>query len=336
MKHHPWSSALAIALVAALLQACGGGGSSAGTGSMRLINATSTHASLDLLAKSSTAVSTTAQDSGSACVALAPGSNTLQVNDAGKSTSLALSTSSVVKDDHDSLLAFENNGVVKVAVLGEDIVPPTANTAQMRVFDTATDAGSLDVYVTDPGADLSAVSGSPVVAASAGSTAISSGSTSPSVGAYAVVPIANAPLGVTVNNAPLGLPAIALTAGSDLTLLVHGTPTAATVSAIVDDNHLPASSSKAKMRLVNGLTNYSAGLTLNADFSVIASNVLPGTASEAGLATGDATMRLEVTSPLSLQSLYLQTGLNIPGNGVYTLFMLGDGAAPVGLLRKDR
>lgn len=118
--------------------------------------------------------------------------------------------------------------------------------------------------------------------------------------------------------------------------LVHGSPGAATASLITDDNLLPSAATKLKMRLVNGVTGAATALTLNADFSVIASNVQPGQASAAALVTGNTAMRLEVTSPLTQQSLYLQTGLSIPGAGVYTLFMLDDGAAPVGLLRRDR
>ncbi len=129
---------------------------------------------------------------------------------------------------------------------------------------------------------------------------------------------------------------ITLTAGTDVTLLVHGAPTAATVSAITDNNFLPSATTRLKMRLLNGTTGTAIGLTLNADFSVLANNVLPGQASAPGLATANSAMRIEVTSSVSQASLYLQTGLNIPGSGVYTMFMLGDASAPTGVLRKDR
>jgi hypothetical protein len=99
-------------------------------------------------------------------------------------------------------------------------------------------------------------------------------------------------------------------------------------SSISDDEH--------DMRLLNGTTGTAIGLTLNADFSVLANNVLQGQASTSGLATANSAMRVEVTSSVSQQSLYLQTGLNIPGSGVYTMFMLGDSTAPTGVLRKDR
>ena len=425
-------AALAAALVATTLQACGGGGSdSTGSASVRVINATQTHASIDLLAGSTVVIPATAIDTASAVVAQTAGNISFQANDAGDGTALVAATSAIGKDLHYSLLAYEASGAVKLALIGEDTTTPTTGTAQLRVFDAASSAGTLDVHVTAPATDLAsvaapsftisapsyaqpsalasfapgsyrvrvtgadnktdlrldmpaitlanqavatvvltpsagaslvngalllqqgsytpyrnanarvrlaaAVSGGATVAASAGSTPIETALVAPSVGAYTLVPTTtNAPLAVTINGIPLTLPTLALTAGSDMTLLVHGSPGAATAALITDDNLLPSASTKLKMRLVNGVTGAATALTLNADFSVIASNVQPGQASAAALVTGDSAMRLEVTSPLTQQSLYLQAGLSIPGAGVYTLFMLGDGAAPVGLLRRDR
>ena len=417
------------------LQACGGGGSdSTGSAAVRVINATQSHPSIDLLAGSTTLIAATALDTASAVVAQTAGSISFQANDAGGSTALVTATSAIGKDLHYSVLAYEASGAVKLALIGEDTTTPTTGTAQLRVFDAASSAGTLDVYVTAPDTDLAsvaaptftvsapsyaqssalasfapgtyrvrvtaadnktdlrldmpaitlanqaiatvvltpsaganlvngglllqqgsftpyrnanarvrlaaAVSGGATVAASAGSTPIETALVAPSVGAYALVPTTttttNAALAVTINGSALTLPALALAAGSDATLLVHGSPGAATASLITDDNLLPSATTKLKMRLVNGVTGAATALTLNADFSVIASNVQPGQASATALVTGNSAMRLEVTSPLTQQSLYLQTDLSIPGAGVYTLFMLGDAAAPVGLLRRDR
>ena len=414
------------------LQACGGGGSdSTGSAAVRVINATQSHPSIDLLAGSTTLIAATALDTASAVVAQTAGSISFQANDAGGSTALVTATSAIGKDLHYSVLAYEASGAVKLALIGEDTTTPTTGTAQLRVFDAASSAGTLDVYVTAPDTDLAsvaaptftvsapsyaqssalasfapgtyrvrvtaadnktdlrldmpaitlanqaiatvvltpsaganlvngglllqqgsftpyrnanarvrlaaAVSGGATVAASAGSTPIETALVAPSVGAYALVPTTtNAALAVTINGSALTLPALALAAGSDATLLVHGSPGAATASLITDDNLLPSATTKLKMRLVNGVTGAATALTLNADFSVIASNVQPGQASVTALVTGNSAMRLEVTSPLTQQSLYLQTDLSIPGAGVYTLFMLGDAAAPVGLLRRDR
>lgn len=414
------------------LQACGGSSDdSSGSASVRVINATQSHASLDLLSGSTRIIAATALDTVSAAVSQTAGTITFQANDAGDGSALATASSAIAKDLHYSLLAYEASGAVKLALIGEDTTTPTTGTAQLRIFDAASSAGTLDVYVTAPGTDLAsvaaptftisapnyalpsglvsftpgtyrvrvtaadnktdlrldmptitlanqaiatvvltpsaganlvngglllqqgsftpyrntnarvrlaaAVSGGATVAASAGSTPIETGLVAPAVGAYTLVPTtADAPLAVTINGSPLTLPALALAAGSDATLLVHGSPGTATASLLTDDNLLPTATTKLKMRLVNGVTGAATALTLNADFSVIASNVQPGQASTAALVTGNSAMRLEVTSPLTQQSLFLQTDLSLPGAGVYTLFMLGDAAAPAGLLRRDR
>jgi len=431
MKDSRRAKWLMAGLIVLGLQACGGGGSdSTGSASVRVINATQSHASLDLLSGSTKVISATALDTISAAYSQTAGTITFQANDAGDSGALTTTSSAIAKDQHYSLLAYEASGAVKLALIGEDTTTPTAGTAQLRIFDAASSAGTLDVYVTAPGTDLAsvaapsftinapnyalpsglvsfapgtyrvrvtaadnktdlrldmpaitladqaiatvvltpsaganlvngglllqqgsftpyrntnarvrlaaAVSGGATVAASAGSTAIETALVAPSVGAYTLVPAINAALAVAINGSPLTLPALALAAGSDVTLLVHGSPGAATASLITDDNQLPSATTKLKMRLVNGVTGAATALTLNADFSVIASNVQPGQASTAALVTGNSAMRLEVTSPLTQQSLFLQTDLSLPGAGVYTLFMLGDAAAPSGLLRRDR
>jgi hypothetical protein len=183
-----------------------------------------------------------------------------------------------------------------------------------------------------------AVASGAAVSASAASAPIGSGVISPAVGGYVVVP-SGAAISVTVNGAALAAPA-APAAGSDSTLLVYGPAASATASLIGDDNHLPATATNLKMRLVNGITGAATPLTLDAAFAVIASNVAPGTASGYAVVASSTALQLDVFSPASLTPIYSSstssTPLSVPGNAVYTLFMLGDAAAPIHLLRRDR
>ena len=423
-------AAVAMGVMVALgLQACGGG-SSSGSGDVRLVNATLTHASVDLLLNSAQTISATALDKASGYVALTPGSSTLQVNDTGASTALVLTAPTVVKDQHQTILVYESNGAVKTAFMAEEVATPTAGTAQLRVFDTAPDAGSVDVYVTQPGVDLASVAsanytisaatyaqssayqsfapgtyqvrvtgagnkgdlrldmpqlviadqqvvsivvtptaggvlvngsalvqqgaytavrnpntrlrlvasvaGGGTVSASVGSRTVDSGTVSPSVGSYVLVPAASTPLVVLVNGAAVSVPSVSLVAGSDATLLVSGSATAASVAVLGDDNHLPSTTGNVKVRLVDTVNGLGGGLTLSADFSVLASNVQPGAASAYATFAGSTSVRLDVSSPLNVQPLYLQSGLNIPNDAVYSMFMVGDATAPVGVLRRDR
>ncbi|MEO8836958.1 MAG: DUF4397 domain-containing protein [Caldimonas sp.] len=428
-----WAGFIA-AFAALALTACGGKGGSAKDASVRLVNATLTHSSLSLLANGTAVVSTTALDAASDYVGVASGSPTLQVNDATTSTALTTLAPSIGGGSHYALVAYESGGSVRTLIIAEDATAPSAGTASLRVFDAATDAGAIDVFITDPAVDIAtltspsftfassvslqtssalsfapgtyrirvtgagnpadvrldipsitltsqqvayalltpttggtlvngallsqqgtyaagrnttarvrlaaAVSGSALVSASAGGAAIATSVVSPSVTAYAIVPAASA-LNITVNGASVGAPAGAVSAGSDLTLLVYGAPGSATANLITDDNHLPTSAANLKLRLVNGLTGAGAApLTLNAAFAVVASNVAPGAASSYAVVAASTSLQLDVFSPASVTPIYTTTSsstpLSLPGNAVYTLFMLGDASAPIHLLRKDR
>lgn len=182
-----------------------------------------------------------------------------------------------------------------------------------------------------------AVTPGATVTANAGGTAISPGNVvAPAVGAYVVIP-ATAAINISVNSASVGAPATTLLAGSDATLLVYGSAAAPTVTLVADDNHLPASSNSLKLRLLNGLTGAAQPLELDAAFAVVASNVAPGTASSYGVVSSATGLGLTVFSPTTLTPFYSSNpAVAIPGNAVYTLFILGDASSPVPLLRKDR
>ena len=181
---------------------------------------------------------------------------------------------------------------------------------------------------------VAAVGGSPVVSATSGTTSIAASVIAPTITAYKVVTAATA-LGVTINGSAIAAPTGTLAAGSDNTLVVYGSGAGtATARLIADDNHLPASASNVRMRLFNGLTGTAPALSLSADFAVVASNVVPGTASPYAIIPSNTSMRLDVTS--ATQSIYSESSLPVRGNAVYTLFMLGDASAPAHLLRSDR
>ncbi len=419
-----------LALCAVLVTACGGNNNSSSAASVRLINATSTHSSLTLLANSAVVGTPTATDAVSDYVGVTSGSPTLQVNDGVTSAALATLSPSIGGGAHYVLVAYENGGIVRTTVIAEDVAAPAAGTASLRVFNAATDAGAIDVYVTDPAADIStstsptftfgtssvlqtsgflsitpgtyrvrvtgagntsdlrldipsivltsqqvasvlltpttggtlvnggflvqqatyaaarnlsarvrlaaAVTGGATVSATSGATPIGTAVVSPAVGAYTLVP-SGGPLNISVNGASVAAPANVPTAGSDTTLLIYGAAGAPTARLIVDDNHLPAVTTNIKLRLINGITGAAAPpLTLNAAFAVIASNVLPGTASVYGVVTSSTALRLDVFSPSSLTPIYSESNLAVPGNAVYTLFMLGDSGAPIHLLQRDR
>lgn len=424
-----WAS-LATVLAAMSLVGCGGHSSS--SASVRLVNATLTHASLNLLASAATVVSGTAINTVSAYSSVSSGGNSLQINDATTNTVLAVATPTLASGQNYAVVAYESGGQVRTNLIQENSAAPVSGTANLRIFDTATDAGAIDVYVTDPATDLStlssptfsfsssnssqassflslapglyrirvtgsgntadlrldmplitiaaaqnatviltpttggtlvngavlveqgaftatqntnlrvrlvaAVTNGAVVSASAGASApIASGVTSPSVGGYSLVP-AGSTLSITVNGNAVAPPApAALTAGSDTTLLIYGNAGAPVANLIYDDNHLPLVVTNFKLRLINGVTGAAPPYTLEANFQLVASNVAPGSASTyATVAAGTGTVtRLDILTPSSPTPIFTDAMLNLPGNAVYTMFMLGDAGAPSHLLRRD-
>lgn len=424
-----------MACAAAALVACGGGGSSS-SANVRLINATLTHASLSLLANATSVLAADAVDTASAYVGVPSGSPALQVNDSTSGAVLATTAPTVAGGQHFAIVAYESGGIVRTAVIAEDTVAPTTGTAALRIFDAATDAGAIDVYVTDPATDITtlssptfsfasstsvqasaflsfgpgtyrirvtgagnptdlrldiasvvlasqqiatailtpttggtlangavlvqqgaytasrntsarvrlaaAVSGGASVTANAGTTSIGAGVIAPAIGAYTNVPAGSA-ISVSVNSASIGAPAAALTAGSDSTLLVYGNAGSATASLIADDNHLPTVTTNFKLRLLNGVTGAAVPLTLDVNFAVVASNVVPGSSSNYAVVsagTAGALTQIDVTSPSSLTPVCCGAAQSIPGNAVFTLFMLGDAVVSPNqqthLLRRDR
>jgi len=411
------------------LTACGGGGGSSDTTSVRVVNATLSHASIDLLANGSPAVSATASDSVSGYAVVAAGSPALQVNDSATASALTTLAPSLAKDSHNVVIAYESGGVLRTTVIAEDAAAPVAGTVSLRIFDAATDAGAIDVFITDPATDITTLSsptlsfaastslqasgvlaiapgtyrvrvtgtGNPLdlrldmpavtltsqqvaaiflgptiggtlvngaalvqqgaytsgrntsgrvrlaaalttaatVSANAGGAAIAVNVGAPSVGGYVLVPAGTA-INVSVNGASVASPATTPAAGSDSTLLVYGSAAAPAASLIADDNHLPATSGNLKLRLLNGLTGAASPLTLDAAFAVIASNVVPGTASPYAVVVSSTALRVDVFAASSLTPIYSDAALSVPGNAVYTLFMLGDAATPIPLLRRDR
>ena len=148
--------ATVVASATFALTACGGGGNSSGTANVRLVNATSTHSSLTLLFNGNTAVSGAALDTVSNYAGVDAGSPALQVNDTTTGSALTTLAPSVTKDAHYALIAYESGGTVRTTVIAEDTAAPSSGIASVRLFDAATDAGAVDVYVTDPNADITA------------------------------------------------------------------------------------------------------------------------------------------------------------------------------------
>ncbi|NLZ41156.1 MAG: DUF4397 domain-containing protein [Comamonadaceae bacterium] len=254
-------------------------------------------------------------------LAFTPGTYRVRVTAAGNRSDLRLDMPAVALADQQIVTVLLTPTTGGALVDGGVLVERAAYTAALN--------GNARVRL---------VSGVPAgtVAASVGGATVEPGAASPSIGTYVTVPAGSAAWSITVNGNAAAVPPLALTAGSDSTLLVTGPAAAAAVTLVADDNHAPGGAASNNMRLVNALAGTSVGLSLTVDFAIAASNVLPGSGSAYKTVASNTNQRIEVTSPLSPAPLSLQTGLSLPAGGVYTVFVLGDIGAPVTAIRRDR
>ncbi len=126
-----------------------------------------------------------------------------------------------------------------------------------------------------------------------------------------------------------------LAAGADYSLLVRGTPAAPQSGWIEDDNHRAADSRQVRLRLVNGVADLAAPLSMTVDFVPVADGVTAGAAS--GYASLDATLtaQFSVTAAGLATPLFTAVDQPLVAGAVYTVFAVGAQSAAVGILRKD-
>jgi len=175
------------------------------------------------------------------------------------------------------------------------------------------------------------------VSASVGGVSLNVNLRSPSIGAYTLVPAGSHLPQVSVNGAPLAGIARPFAAGHDFTLAVYGDPAAPEWRLVPDRNQLPTSPDRARMRLLHMAPEVDGQVTLSKDFVAIASDAfLANPNIYASVDAGPAAARLEASSPLYQDPLFLTENATLAGRGVYTLFVMTGATRPTGVLRRER
>lgn len=246
------------------------------------------------------------------------GSYRLRVTGAADSADLRLDLPSISLGDKEALtliLTAGAGGVLAHAVT----LKQRADMTSLR-----NTRARLRVVASAPGLGTTAVSwgGQSVVAALG----------SPTLSSYALVSAGSQPLQVRLGGVLIADGLHTLEPGADHTLLVYGQGKA---TLIADDNRLPSTSARTKLRLVNGASD-STPLTLTVDYAVLADGVAAGTGSAFGSLIPNATMRLDVSDASSGSAVYTLEEAKMVNQGVYTLFALRNASGITGLLRKDR
>ena len=425
-----WETALA--LTACLLAACGGGADRT-KAQLRMVNASSGYAQLDLRIDDQLRQGAVAYGAAAGYIEVDPGKAASSISSVGSATPLLSFTPSVAEKKYYTLLAFGAAGALRQQTLDDNAGAPDTGRALLRVFNAASDAGGLDVYLTGASDSLDAavavqsgaafgalgawitvnsanwrlrvtaagsktdvrldvpvlalpskqlatlaltpgaggvlvnalvlvqqgtiarqdsqqararlaavVADSGTVGAQVGTTTLASGNGSPSLGDYLLLPAGASPVAVTVtvNGQAVTAPSFTLVPGHDYTLMVHGPLAAARVSWIEDDNRLPADVSRAKLRLINGLSDTAAPLAMTLDFASVASAVAVGTASAyasvAPTSGGGTDGKLSITATGVVLPLWTVNDQILRASANYSVLLVGRQAAPTGIVRRDR
>lgn len=430
MSDHRLSKRHFLGLMAALPMSSlvGCGGSSNGDASLRLVNA-SGYDALDLYIDDEVLMSSVAYGSASSYTSVSAATVTAALTSADSATYLLSQSRTLETDTQYTAVAYGWQGALKSNLIADSVDAADSGKTKLTVLNTASDAGSLDVYLTAASDDLDAstpvatgvaggssssvtsvtagtyrlrvtatedtadlrldvasitlastgvvtlvlmpgpggvlvhamqlvqggavtalyntqarvrvvggVAGGATVSASAGGVSLLSGAPSPTIGAYKLVAAGSSvALNISVAGSSLAARTATLEAGGDYTLLVSGTSASPTVSVVEDDNRLPTSSTKYKLRLLNAMNGMdSYPLTLTVDYEAVISDLAAGAVSDAVALNSNDAATLDVSSALSSTALYSLTDTALAAQGVYTVFMFGTSAAPSGALRKER
>jgi hypothetical protein len=151
---------LSLLLALSVLQGCSKSGSSSGNstpanGAVRLVNATTVFASLDLTTSGVTLAPAVASGNASAYVGIVPGAYTFSLDLSGSGIPSAQQPLLISSSVNYALVAFTGGQQLRLTALTEIEAAPAAGDGKIRVSNLAQiDSGNVDIYVTANG-DLS-------------------------------------------------------------------------------------------------------------------------------------------------------------------------------------
>lgn len=152
-----WMSALLCVPLVALVAGCGGN-SNSGSANLRVLNATHDYGAVDFYTSDTELISAVAENTATSYLPLDEGSYSFKIKPAGTSTTALSNSVSLSKDTPYTIVAYNNGTTMSSATFTDTQPAPTSGTAAFRVFNGASSAGYLDVYVTPTDADLASAS----------------------------------------------------------------------------------------------------------------------------------------------------------------------------------
>ncbi len=263
-------------------------------------------------------------------ITVTSGNYRLRVVGTGDTTDLRADVAQVTFNSTsvDSLLLTSTTGgmLVNVSLVPQQGSLTTYNTAQARIRGAVGIANGTTVNATIQGANI--LTNATVGVIGGIYTLVDSGS--------------NLPVTLSVDGTATTVPNQTLAAGADYTLLVWSNASGTQTSLIADVNTLPANlATKARVRVLNGMSGLADPLTLLVNFQTDATGVTLGSASDSTSAQAEFASgtdnEVDVIDTNTSATLSSQTTVTLNAGSVYTMFMAGGGNSPViGTLRKDR
>lgn len=340
MRLKTWT-ALAVALTLTFLGGCGD--EHADDGLVRLVNATTDYSSIDLYTQDSDGndslvVSGTAAGQISGYTDVKRGSKTFEIKSGASAGNASSATGSVTTDDHFTLVSYITGNTLNTVFLSEEEKNPSSNNAKLRVLNGAsTEAGNVDVYLSQNACSALSTVDTAFVSSVAGPTAGGAFTT-----AYGQVTATSAGttwhLCVTANgdksNVLLDIPALQLKDQEIATLILTRTTGGVLLNAALLDQQgtlTPYANSIARVRVVaDAASSGTVSATIN-NVSLAGDAVSPSinnyVAVPAGAVTGTFQINDTTISGSALADL-------VAGSD-YTLFVGGTISVPKITLIKD-
>jgi hypothetical protein len=156
------------------------------------------------------------------------------------------------------------------------------------------------------------------------------------ISAYSQVEAGSVAVSLSVDGTAVPVDNQTLIAGADYTVLIWSDDGGAHATVLSDDNHVPTSTTNAKIRLLNGFSTQGVPLTLYVNFFPYAENTTLGSASSYAEIDGGSDFQIDVHNATTATRL-LSRNANLQASGVYTLLVIGNADGTVAsTLRKDR
>jgi hypothetical protein len=324
------SQALALALTLSLtlaLSACGGG-TDRTKAHVRLANASSGYSALALTVDGSTIAAGVAAGTSTDYADASRGTQDLDISSPSSATVLSTRSASLGKDTYYTLLAYGKAGALATQLLEETQSTPSSGKALVRVINTATDAGSLDVYLT--GANDTLLQSAPLQSAAAFGT----------LGSFVTINSGSWRLRITAaNNASdlrLDVPNLSFGSQDVMTLVITPGRSGLLVNGLLltqQGGVAVAANTQARIRVAAGISGNPVVSASVAGTNLLSSAVVPALTDYALVTAGAVTPVVTVNGGTALSFSAVPT---LVAGGDYTLVVHGaPGSAAASILADD-